>query len=120
LAVYVVHLPSVRVGPSGFAIGRRDQALAALDLALGRERQKKVVLLGDLNGSTADRTFAPLTSRLKSVADEAGTGLGLSWPAAFPIARVDHILTRGVVPTDAWTLPATGSDHRPVAAKLKA
>ncbi|MFD0341358.1 endonuclease/exonuclease/phosphatase family protein [Streptomyces sp. NPDC127117] len=120
LAVYVVHLPSVRVGASGFAIARRDETLAALDRAVDQERQKKVLLLGDLNGATTDRSLAPLTSRLKPVKDEAGTGFGFSWPAAFPIARIDHILTRGVTPTDAWTLPATASDHRPVAADLKA
>ncbi|MFJ6012927.1 endonuclease/exonuclease/phosphatase family protein [Streptomyces sp. NPDC092952] len=119
LAVYVVHLPSVRVGAAGFTTGRRDAALAALDLVLDHERRKKVLLLGDLNGATTDRRLAPLMSRLASVEDEAGSGFGFSWPAAFPIARVDHILVRGVVPTDAWTLPATGSDHRPVAASLK-
>ncbi|MET9662592.1 endonuclease/exonuclease/phosphatase family protein [Streptomyces sp. NPDC006510] len=120
LAVYVVHLPSVRVGATGFTVSRRDAALTALDRVLGREQQKKVLLLGDLNGTTTDRSLAPLASRLTSVQDEAGTGFGFSWPAAFPIARVDHILTRGVTPTDAWTLPATGSDHRPIAAGLRA
>ncbi|AWW35779.1 endonuclease/exonuclease/phosphatase family protein [Streptomyces cadmiisoli] len=120
LAVYVVHLPSVRVGVSGFATARRDHVLTALDHAVGQERQQKVLLMGDLNGATTDRALAPLNSRLTSVQDEAGRGFGFSWPAAFPVARIDHILTRGVTPTDAWTLPATGSDHRPVAAKLKA
>ncbi|WP_328512323.1 endonuclease/exonuclease/phosphatase family protein [Streptomyces sp. NBC_00376] len=119
LAVYVVHLPSVRVGAAGFTIGRRDAALTALDRMLDHERQKKVLLLGDLNGATTDRRLAPLMSRLTSVEDEAGSGFGFSWPAAFPIARVDHILVRDVTPTDAWTLPATGSDHRPVAAALR-
>ncbi|WP_433916709.1 endonuclease/exonuclease/phosphatase family protein [Streptomyces sp. NBC_01744] len=120
LAVYVVHLPSVRVGASGFTIARRDQVLTALDHAVDQERQKKVLLMGDLNGATTDRGLASLNSRLTSVQDEAGTGFGFSWPAAFPVARIDHILTRGVTPTEAWTLPATGSDHRPVAARLKA
>jgi vancomycin resistance protein VanJ len=120
LAVYVVHLPSVRVGVSGFTVARRDDTLTALDRFLDHEQQKRVVLLGDLNGATTDRGLAPLTSRLTPVEDLAGTGFGFSWPAAFPIARIDHILTRGVTPTDAWTLPATGSDHRPIAAGLRA
>jgi vancomycin resistance protein VanJ len=76
--------------------------------------------MGDLNGATTDRGLASLNSRLASVQDEVGAGFGFSWPAAFPVARIDHILTRGVTPTDAWTLPATSSDHRPVAARLKA
>ncbi|MFH8515638.1 endonuclease/exonuclease/phosphatase family protein [Streptomyces gelaticus] len=120
LAVYVVHLPSVRVGASGFATARRDDALTALVRVLDHEQQKKVLLLGDLNGTTTDRRLAPLTSRLTPVKDKAGTGFGFSWPAAFPLARIDHILTRGILPTDAWTLPATGSDHRPIAAGLRA
>ncbi|MET9584508.1 endonuclease/exonuclease/phosphatase family protein [Streptomyces sp. NPDC006539] len=120
LAVYVVHLPSVRVRVSGFTVARRDQVVTALDHAVDQERQKKVLLMGDLNGATTDRGLASLNSRLTSVQDEVGAGFGFSWPAAFPVARIDHILTRGVTPTDAWTLPATSSDHRPVAARLKA
>ncbi|MGW9136931.1 endonuclease/exonuclease/phosphatase family protein [Streptomyces sp. NPDC055681] len=120
LAVYVVHLPSVRVGASGFTIARRDQVLTALDHAVDQERQRKVLLMGDLDGATTDRGLASLNSRLTSVQDEAGTGFGFSRPAAFPVARIDHILTRGVTPTDDWTLPVTGSDHRSVAARLKA
>ncbi|MFJ7201462.1 MULTISPECIES: endonuclease/exonuclease/phosphatase family protein [unclassified Streptomyces] len=119
LAVYVVHLPSVRVGASGFATARRDDTLTALVRALDHERQKKILLLGDLNGTTTDRRLAPLTSRLTPVKDKAGTGFGFSWPAAFPLARIDHILARGITPVDAWTLPATGSDHRPIAAGLR-
>ncbi|MFF3391315.1 endonuclease/exonuclease/phosphatase family protein [Streptomyces sp. NPDC002669] len=120
LAVYVVHLPSVRVGASGFTTGRRDETLGALVRALDEERQQKVLLLGDLNGATTDRRLQPLTSRLASVEGSGGTGFGFSWPAAFPLTRIDHILTRGLTPTDAWTLPSTGSDHRPVAAGLGA
>ena len=52
LAVYVAHLGSVRVFPrSGLldgAAGRRGTALAA---AVAAERNQRVVLLGDLNGS---------------------------------------------------------------------
>ncbi|MFJ2899418.1 endonuclease/exonuclease/phosphatase family protein [Streptomyces sp. NPDC087218] len=120
LAVYVVHLPSVRVGAAGFTTGRRDETLGALVRALDEERQQKVLLLGDLNGATTDRRLEPLTSRLASVEGSGGTGFGFSWPAAFPVTRIDHILTRGLTPTDAWTLPSTGSDHRPVAAGIGA
>ncbi|MFF2011079.1 endonuclease/exonuclease/phosphatase family protein [Streptomyces sp. NPDC058195] len=118
LAVYVVHLPSVRVGAYGFATARRDGTVPALVRALDEEPQRKVLLLGDLNGTTDDRGLAPLMSRLAPVGDGAGGGFGFSWPAAFPLVRLDHILTRGLAPVAAWTLPATGSDHRPVAAGL--
>jgi vancomycin resistance protein VanJ len=75
-----------------------------------------VVLRGDLNGTMDDRAFAGLASRMRSAQDVAGNGFGFSRPAGFPVARIDRILVRGVQPTSSWVLPATGSDHRPVAA----
>jgi vancomycin resistance protein VanJ len=77
-----------------------------------------VVLLGDLNGTMDDRAFADLTSQLRSAQTAAGDGFGFSWPASFPVARIDQILVRGVKPVSSWVLPATGSDHLPVAAGI--
>ena len=70
-----------------------------------------MVLLGDLNGSMDDRAFDSITSQLRSAQDAAGDGFGFSWPAGFPVARIDQILVRGVKPMSSWVLPATGSDH---------
>lgn len=77
-----------------------------------------MVLLGDLNGTMDDRAFDGLTSQLRSAQEVAGDGFGFSWPKAFPVARIDQILVRGVEPRSAWLLPATGSDHLPVAARI--
>ncbi|GAA4834434.1 endonuclease/exonuclease/phosphatase family protein [Kitasatospora terrestris] len=117
-AVYVVHLASVRVGASGFTTGHRDRNIAALGRALDEEPLRRVVLLGDLNTAAGDRALDPLTHRLSSAQDAAGSGLGFTWPTTFPLVRADHIMTRDVVATAAWTLPATTSDHRPAAATL--
>ncbi|WP_411293598.1 endonuclease/exonuclease/phosphatase family protein [Streptomyces kunmingensis] len=120
LAVYVAHFASTRVTPrDGFATDQRDRGARALGEAVAAERIERVLLLGDLNGSTDDRAFADLTARLKSTQDVAGDGFGFSWPAAFPVVRIDQILVRGVEPTSSWVLPATDSDHRPVAAGIK-
>ncbi|MEV5506901.1 endonuclease/exonuclease/phosphatase family protein [Streptomyces orinoci] len=120
LAVYVAHLPSVRVKfNAGFTAGQRDDSAAALGQAIARERGKRVVLLGDLNGTMNDRSLAPVTSQLRSAQGAAGDGFGFSWPASFPMARIDQIMVRGVSPVAAWTLPDTGSDHLPVAARVK-
>ncbi|MEU1481702.1 endonuclease/exonuclease/phosphatase family protein, partial [Streptomyces sp. NPDC005760] len=119
LAVYVAHLGSVRVMPgTGFWTESRDRNAEALAKAVAAEPSGRVVLLGDLNGTTDDRAFAGLTSRLRSVQDAAGDGFGFTWPAGFPVARIDQILVRGVDPRSSWVLPATGSDHRPVAAAI--
>ncbi|MFC6880816.1 MULTISPECIES: endonuclease/exonuclease/phosphatase family protein [Actinomadura] len=119
LAVYVAHLGSARVNPrGGFTTGHRDRNAQALGEAVAAEQNKRVVVLGDLNGTMDDRAFAGLMSRLRSAQEAAGAGFGFTWPASFPIARIDQILTRGVEPKSSWVLPATGSDHRPVAAGI--
>ncbi|GAA3985086.1 endonuclease/exonuclease/phosphatase family protein [Thermobifida alba] len=119
LAVYVAHLGSVRVNPrAGFWTDSRDRGAQALGEAVAAEQNERVVLLGDLNGSMDDRAFAGLTSQLRSVQVVAGDGFGFSWPAGFPVVRIDQILVRGVEPEGSWVLPATSSDHLPVAAGI--
>ncbi|MGN9807588.1 endonuclease/exonuclease/phosphatase family protein [Micromonospora sp. L32] len=119
LAVYVAHLGSVRVNPrAGFWTAHRDRNAQALGRAIAAEQNERVVLLGDLNGAMDDRAFADITSQLRSAQDAAGDGFGFSWPAKFPVVRIDQILVRGVKPESSWVLPATGSDHLPVAAGI--
>ena len=119
LAVYVAHLGSVRVNPrAGFWTDSRDRNAQALGKAIAAEQNKRVLLLGDLNGTTDDRAFEAITSQLDSAQDEAGDGFGFSYPAKFPMVRIDQILVRGVKPESSWLLPATGSDHLPVAAGI--
>ncbi|WP_369242325.1 endonuclease/exonuclease/phosphatase family protein [Streptomyces sp. R21] len=119
LTVYVAHLGSVRVNPrAGFWTDSRDRNAQALGEAIAAEQNKRVVLLGDLNGTTDDRAFDAITSQLDSAQDEAGDGFGFSYPAKFPMVRIDQILVRGVKPESSWLLPATGSDHLPVAAGI--
>lgn len=119
LAVYVAHLGSVRVNPrTGFWTDSRDRNARALGTALAAERNERVVLLGDLNGTMDDRALDGITSQLHSVQDVSGDGFGFTWPAKFPMVRIDHVLVRGVQPESSWLLPATGSDHRPVAAGI--
>ncbi|MEW1636416.1 endonuclease/exonuclease/phosphatase family protein [Streptomyces sp. NPDC093801] len=119
LGVYVAHLPSVRVKlNAGFTANQRDNSADALGAALAAEPLKNVVLLGDLNGTMNDRSLSEVTSQMRSTQGAAGNGFGFSWPAQFPMARIDQIMVRGVKPEASWTLPRTGSDHLPVAARL--
>ncbi|GAA4619446.1 teicoplanin resistance protein VanJ [Actinoallomurus liliacearum] len=119
LAVYVAHLGSVRVMPrGGFWTSQRNAGAHALAKAIAAEPNKRIVLLGDLNGAMDDRAFADITAQLRSAQDVAGGGFGFTWPAEFPMVRVDQILVRGVRPVRSWVLPATGSDHLPVAAGI--
>ncbi|QXJ26550.1 endonuclease/exonuclease/phosphatase family protein [Actinomadura graeca] len=117
LTVYVAHLGSVRVNPrAGFWTGSRNIGVQAIGRAIAAEKNQRVVLLGDLNGTMDDRAFDDITSRLRPAQDAAGDGFGFTWPASFPVVRADEILLRGVEPKSSWVLPATRSDHRPVAA----
>ncbi|MFD7770968.1 endonuclease/exonuclease/phosphatase family protein [Streptomyces sp. NPDC059787] len=114
IAAYVAHLPSVRVGAGGLASSRRDESAGLLGRAVAAEPLETVILLGDLNGTVNDRGLAPLTSRM-SVAQR---GFALSFPAALPLARIDQVMARSATVPHIRTLPATGSDHLPVAARI--
>ncbi|WP_374200154.1 endonuclease/exonuclease/phosphatase family protein [Streptomyces sp. AC555_RSS877] len=119
VAVYVAHLPSVRVKvEAGFTARQRDKSADALGEAIADEKLTRVVLLGDLNGTMNDRALNAVTSQLRSTQGAAGSGFGFSWPASFPMARIDQILVKGVEPESSWALPETGSDHLPVAARV--
>ncbi|MFE4535415.1 endonuclease/exonuclease/phosphatase family protein [Streptomyces scopuliridis] len=114
IAVYVAHLPSVRVGASGLASSWRDESAGLLGKALAAEKAEAVILLGDLNSTVDDRGLAPLTSQM----NVAERGFAFSFPTAFPVARIDQVMARSGTVRDIRTLPATGSDHLPVAARI--
>ncbi|MFF0081370.1 endonuclease/exonuclease/phosphatase family protein [Streptomyces canus] len=119
VAVYVAHLPSVRVKmEAGFTARQRDKSADALGEAIADEKLPRKILLGDLNGTMNDRALNAVTSQMRSTQGAAGSGFGFSWPASFPMARIDQIMVQGVEPLSSWTLPETGSDHLPVAARV--
>ncbi|MFF7200750.1 MULTISPECIES: endonuclease/exonuclease/phosphatase family protein [unclassified Streptomyces] len=120
VAVYVAHMPSVRVKlNAGFTANQRDNSADALGEAIAREPVTRVVLLGDLNGTMNDRSLKAITSQMRSTQGAAGDGFGFSWPASFPMARIDQIMVRGIDPVSSWTLPQTDSDHLPIAARVR-
>ncbi|WP_395296428.1 endonuclease/exonuclease/phosphatase family protein [Kitasatospora hibisci] len=121
VAVYVAHLPSVRLkAEGGFTVSQRDASAQALGDAIEAEQLKKVLLLGDLNGTMNDRSLAPITSQMRSAQGAAGDGFGFSWPASFPMARIDQIMSKGgLKPADSRTLGRDGSDHLAVAATYR-
>ncbi|QGV82424.1 endonuclease/exonuclease/phosphatase family protein [Streptomyces ficellus] len=115
-AVLVAHLPSVRLGLStGLGSAARDRSAAMLGRAIAAEPLGTVILLGDLNGTVQDRGLAPVTGALRPAPED----FALSWPAAFPLARIDQVMARSATVVDIRPLPRTGSDHLPVAARLR-
>ncbi|WP_435845588.1 endonuclease/exonuclease/phosphatase family protein [Streptomyces erythrochromogenes] len=120
VAVFAAHLASVRLTPdAGFTTDRRNDAARKLAAAVRAEPLARVVVMGDFNGTADDSALRPVTSQLTSAQREAGAGFGFTWPAPFPMVRIDQILVKGMGAASSWTLPATGSDHLPVAASLR-
>ncbi|MGI5424337.1 endonuclease/exonuclease/phosphatase family protein [Streptomyces sp. CA-179760] len=115
VAVYVVHLPSVRLGPTGLDSAARDESAALLGARIADDPAGRLLLVGDLNGTVRDRGLGPLTSQL----DAPASGFAFSWPASFPVARIDQVLGRGAEVTEVSALDATASDHLPVLGRVR-
>ncbi|ELP62827.1 endonuclease/exonuclease/phosphatase family protein [Streptomyces turgidiscabies] len=115
VAVYVVHLPSIRLGANGFASAARDESAALLGARIADDPAVRLLVVGDLNGTVQDRGLDPLTSQLGT----PDSGFAFSWPASLPVARIDQVLGRGVVVTEVSALDATGSDHLPVFGRVR-
>ncbi|MFD5478304.1 endonuclease/exonuclease/phosphatase family protein [Streptomyces hawaiiensis] len=115
VAVYVVHLPSVRLGPTGLTSAARDESATLLGARIAADPTGRLLVVGDLNGTVQDRGLSPLTSRLRAPPG----GFAFSWPAGLPVARIDQVLGRGVDVTEVTALEATGSDHLPVRGRVR-
>lgn len=114
VAAYVAHLPSVRIGAGGLTSARRDESAELLGRAVAAEKVGTVILLGDLNSTVDDRGLTPLTSQL----NVSERGFAFSFPASFPLARIDQVMARGAQVGPLRTLSETGSDHLPVATRI--
>ncbi|MGW3283517.1 endonuclease/exonuclease/phosphatase family protein [Streptomyces sp. NPDC001002] len=115
IAVYVVHLPSIRLGAGGLASAARDESAALLGARLADEPADRLLVVGDFNGTVQDRGLDPVTSRLTA----PDSGFAFSWPASLPVARIDQVLGRGVEVTEVSALDPTGSDHLPVVGRVR-
>jgi len=112
--LYALHAASLR--PGRFA--QRDEMLRSLAAALRADHSSRLIAVGDFNAASTDRAFRQLLGTV----DEPRTsqwGLGFTWPAHFPVARVDHLLERHLSVVSNVVLPANGSDHRPIEVGLR-
>ncbi|MBL3698179.1 endonuclease [Leucobacter luti] len=111
--VYVVHAASARL--QGHE--QRDQMLAELTELIRADGSPRIIALGDFNAGSDDRSFTPLSEVLVEPRQTAG-GFGFTWPAAFPVVRLDHVLERGFDPRDVATVRIGESDHLAITAEL--
>lgn len=123
VTVYAVHLPQPSLSHDGFGVAR-DDALAQLVDAVRAEKSPDLIVVGDLDVAQTDRAMGPLldsSTGLVSAQAKAGGGFGFTWPATFPVVRLDDVLARGLKPVASVVLPAVGPQqaHRPIEADLK-
>lgn len=106
VAVYVLHAASVRPGRQQ----DRDMMLTGIADAVSSDSAQSVVVVGDFNAASADPALNAIRSELDWVRPTDGT-LGLTWPASFPLSRIDHVFVRGLRVLSSTTFRAGHSDH---------
>ncbi len=99
---------------------RRPAELASVLRAL--DGRVPAVIAGDFNSTERSEPYRLLTHvGFEDPQRAVGHGPGFTWPNDMlptPVLRIDWILTRGLVPVDAWVGDGGTSDHRPVLADL--
>lgn len=106
VSIYVIHAGSARPGDHA----NRDTMLTNLAGVLPNDENERVIAVGDFNAASNDRAFEAITRELTEPNQTNGM-FGFTWPAAFPAARLDHFLQRGMTVTANTVLPAGSSDH---------
>lgn len=106
MAVYVMHAASVRPGHQQ----DRDAMLSGIAEAVAADAAESVVVVGDFNAASADPALGAIRSELDWVRPTDGS-LGMTWPAALPFARIDHVFVRGLDVQSSTTQRAGNSDH---------
>ena len=106
LAVYVLHAASVRPGHQQ----DRDTMLAGLADAVAADPAAALIAVGDFNATSADPALSAIRAQADWVRPTDGT-LGLTWPSAFPLARIDQVFVRDLSVLASTTIRAGNSDH---------
>ncbi len=135
--VIVVHVRAPRIFVDGgwqtlpiqtFDTSAQAKSYAKL-LPLIQESREPLLVLGDFNTTERQAGYKLLyEAGLKDAHEEAGWGLGMTYPAPFirpswlpfPVIRIDHVFYDGAwQATRTWTEPLMGSDHQAVFADLR-
>lgn len=111
---YAVHMPSVRPGHESM----RNAALRRLATSVETDDAEHVIVAGDFNTASTDNNLKSLVPPLEDSRIQARGGFGFTWPARFPVTRLDHVLYRGFAATSDEVLERGSSDHRAVLAGL--
>lgn len=126
LTVVNAHLGTVQVssvlsGDLARVRRTRDARAAQVELlrSVAATVPGRVLLGGDLNTPPRGQVYRDLRAAFGPDAhDLAGRGPGWTFPSLH--LRIDHLMGRGLTPTQAQALPWTLSDHRPLLVEYRA
>ncbi|WP_456832696.1 endonuclease/exonuclease/phosphatase family protein [Deinococcus sp. UYEF24] len=77
-----------------------------------------LVVCGDFNTPPQGRIYTELKRHFTNAFEQAGSGLGLTFPAALPVARIDHVWLRQAEAIRAYVPVSRASDHRPLVVEV--
>jgi hypothetical protein len=104
--------------PGGTGSWSRDVA----GLSRWCDAGRPTVVAGDMNSTEDHQVFADATAACSDAGSVTGDGLTGTWPSWLPGflgAQIDHVLTAGGPrPTAFEVVPAAGTDHRAVLARI--
>ncbi|KAF5293289.1 hypothetical protein FQR65_LT20110 [Abscondita terminalis] len=86
IGVYAVHAASARIASHE----QRDAMLSELTALAAGDPAERLLVVGDFNAGTDDRSLAGLSGSLEEPRQSSG-GFGFTWPRQFPFVRLDHV-----------------------------
>lgn len=96
---------------------RMREARRIYDVA--RKIEGPVIIMGDFNDDTGSPPYRLFASRFQDACDKAGGWWDKTWPAKFPLTRIDYIWASPQIRIRRCrTLSSEASDHRPVLADV--
>ncbi|MFJ3959159.1 endonuclease/exonuclease/phosphatase family protein [Arthrobacter sp. NPDC090010] len=115
VSLYALHAASVRAGDQE----ARDLMLSDLADAIRQDSSPRILAIGDFNAVADDPAMAGVRELLEEPRQSVPS-FGMTWPSAFPLARIDHVYQRGLTPVSNIVQDIPGSDHRAVVASFEA
>jgi vancomycin resistance protein VanJ len=96
--------------------GARDRREAQMQAVLKEAQQTAgpFIACGDFNTPAHGQVYAALKQGFGNAFEEAGSGFGFTFPARFPLVRIDHVWLRGAHAAAARVPASRASDHRPL------
>jgi len=107
----------LRSGWAGAVESRTRQEQAFLSRAQGIPGA--LVACGDFNTPPRGLVYAALKRHFTNAFEQAGSGLGLTFPATLPLARIDHVWLRQAEAVRASVPVSRASDHRPLVVDVR-